>query len=438
MPRCNRPFMPNPHAIAVAGVIMMVRERAASHAGRWLSVAVAILLAGSSATRAAPAHGGTIHPRVLWQVMMPGVSTTNYVTVAPDGTIYANNGDRLLAVDADGSVLWERPNTGQDYARPINVDDEGRIYTGGLGSGQITALEPDGSPRWTYTPDAGAGLLAGPSLGPDGNVYAIADDLGTYAVDGNGDLLWIGEYEISTSLNNAPLVFDDHRFFAGIDHSGGFPSLHVYDRSDGSEIWGSAGLGIPWNGYPAIDPAGRVIGRRWTGWIQALDPADGEVLWFTQHPGVGQVLAWPAVGTDGAIYTGDSFGLELWSLAPDGSTRWVLPAEDGSMLKVDVAPDDSTVITSGWLGVGYVRGYDPEDGSLLWHIELPDESGLSQYVSGFEVAFSADSRTAYVVTNFAGSEVDHGYLYAITLDPPVIFADGFESGDTSAWSTTTP
>ncbi|MDH3524998.1 MAG: PQQ-binding-like beta-propeller repeat protein [Acidobacteriota bacterium] len=401
-------------------------------------VAITTLIALVASLSTTAARGGPLDPRVQWRVTMEGVATTNYVAVAPDGTIYANNNDRLLALDPDGNVLWDLPNIGQDYARPINVAADGTIYAGGLGTGQVTALNPDGSLLWAYTPASGSGLLAGPSLGPDGALYAIANNLGTYSLDADGNLRWIGEYEISTSYNNAPLRFDAERFFAGIDHSGAFPSLHVYGLADGLEIWGSGSAGIPWGGYPTLGAAGEVLGRRWPTWIQSLAPADGEVQWFSHHPGNPQSLTWPAVAPDGAVYSGDIFGMELWAVEPDGTTRWVLGEETGSIMQVRVAPDNATVVTTGRIDLGYLRGYDPADGALLWHVDLPDESDMPQYVSAFEVVFSPDGRTAYVATNFAGGAVQHGYLYAVTLGDPQIFADGFESGDTSAWSTTVP
>ena len=40
----------------------------------------------------------------------------------------------------------------------------------------ITAIAPDGSIRWHYTePSVGQGVIAGPTVGPDGNIYVISD-----------------------------------------------------------------------------------------------------------------------------------------------------------------------------------------------------------------------------------------------------------------------
>ena len=49
----------------------------------------------------------------------------------------------------------------------------------------ITAIAPDGSIRWTYTePSVGQGVIAGPTVGPDGNIYVISDygGLGAFAL----------------------------------------------------------------------------------------------------------------------------------------------------------------------------------------------------------------------------------------------------------------
>lgn len=379
----------------------------------------ALLAAGLVSAVAWPAMAqGQLDPRIRWRVVVPGYATTNFVATAPDGTVYVNSDDGLMALDANGGLEWEVPNTSQRLARPIHVAAEGTLYVGGLGFGQITALHPDGSVRWAHTPDAGSGLVAGPSVGLDGNIYAIADGLGTYSLDPEGNLRWVGDYELTTAYNNAPIWFDSERFFAAVNHFGGGPSLHVYDLTDGMEIWGSASLGIPWTGFPALDPLGRVIGPRWPTYVQALRAEDGHVEWYSQHPGLANFLIQkPQVGSDGVIYTTDISGGDLWAIDPDGSTRWFLPHDlDESVSQLGVSPDNRVIVAVGVSDTRWLRGYDTADGGLLWEVELEPENGVDPFVSAFEVVFTPDSRTAYVATNFLGDVNDYGYLYAVALD----------------------
>ena len=84
-----------------------------------------------------------------------------------------------------------------------------------------------------------------------------------------------------------------------------------------------------------------------------------------------------------------------------------------------------------------VRGFSTADGSLLWSQDFHFEEGANEFAAWIEPAFSLDGRTAYVTTHFGGG-AKPGSLYAVdvSLDGPEIFADGFESGDLSAWAST--
>ena len=49
----------------------------------------------------------------------------------------------------------------------------------------ITAIAPNGAIRWTFTePSIGQGVIAGPTVGPDGNIYVVSDlgGLGAFAL----------------------------------------------------------------------------------------------------------------------------------------------------------------------------------------------------------------------------------------------------------------
>lgn len=394
----------------------------------FLLVILATLFAGATALQSA-AQDGDSDPRIRWRIEVPGRALTNYVTTAPDGTIYVNSDDRLMAIDPDGNLQWEVLNTSNRESRPINVRADGSLVVGGLGFGQVTALNSDGSLLWAYNSSANR-LLAGPSVGPDGNVYVVGDDLGTFSLDGTGNLRWIGDYYNSTDQNNSPIIFDSSRFYAGL--AGFTPSvgLKVYDQDNGEEVWSTASLGIPWSGHPVLDPSGRVIGPRFPTWVQALDPEDGSLVWSAHHPGmVNFLLNQPKVGTNGVVYTSDRSGADLWAINPDGSTRWYHPHGPDTMAKVSISPDDAVIVTQGLTSdnqtgtaARWFRGYDATNGDFLWQIDLPDENGISPFFPGFDVAFTPDSRTAYITTSYFPAAGNYGYLYAIDIGT-VIYGD---------------
>jgi hypothetical protein len=82
--------------------------------------------------------------------------------------------------------------------------------------------------------------------------------------------------------------------------------------------------------------------------------------------------------------------------------------------------DGGVLVAGGWsyngvMNMGWIRGYDTADGSLLWQVDLSLEQGLPQFVRTAHPAFSRRGDTAYLTTWFAGNGVGHSYLYAIAL-----------------------
>ena len=90
----------------------------------------------------------------------------SFLTVAPNGTIYASDLSKLYALSPDGDLLWVASAAGG--RRPISIGADGTIYTAG---NLVKAINPDGSLKWQF---ANSGeLTAGPNVGPDGNIYAV-------------------------------------------------------------------------------------------------------------------------------------------------------------------------------------------------------------------------------------------------------------------------
>ncbi|MHC4082233.1 MAG: outer membrane protein assembly factor BamB family protein [Planctomycetota bacterium] len=377
--------------------------------------------------------------RVQWRFQVDDYNWVQFIAVAPDGTIYTSDSARLYALSPDGALLWVHQGAG--LGGPISLGADGTIYTGGY---LVKAINPDGTLQWQFPIQTGLVMLAGPNVGPDGNIYAIQDsDLegngyGVFALDPDGNLLFSNVQFLSTALNGSDILFGEDHFFAGINHFGGGPSLKAYSYNDGDIVWDQGEMLISGGGWPVLDPTGRIVYRWGQIGMQTIMP-DGSVDWISTHPGHPNYLIRPAVDSAGVIYAGDSLGLELWSLNPDGSTRWFQPRDlDNNVGSLGVSPDDSLIVAGGggeagipeWLS--WARGYDPADGSLVWHVPFGIENGLREFVSSREPKFSADSLTTYVTTQFVGSNNDYGYLYAI--DTPFDSAldsdgDGYANDD---------
>ena len=394
------------------------------------AVPVTILTAGGSSnatpinvTMRRPGTAmGQLGSRIRWKFQMDSSFPGPYVTVAPDGTVYSGDLSRLYALSPDGALLWVAESAG--VRRPISLGADGTIYTGG---NLVKALNPDGTVRWEFPdPFPGSSLIAGPNVGPDGNVYVAQDTfhgggLGPFSLDPDGNLLWsdpdnqlIGAWGGS----NSEIAFGQDRLFIGnVTQAGSLPILTAFDF-DGNQLWSSVpqDLDLHTGTSPKMDPTGRIlVGWGQTG-MQALNP-DGSVDWLSVHPEEGNLMFMPGIGPDGAMYTAGWLGINLWAMNPDGSTRWVLPPSGSWLNALNVSPDGAIILVGGADNVitpDWVRAYDTADGTFLWQADLVAEAGNDQFVYSRPPTFTPDSQTVYFNTWFSGS-VGFSNLFAVDV-----------------------
>ena len=361
--------------------------------------------------------------RVRWKFQMDSSFPGPYVTLAPDGTVYSGDLSRLYALSPDGALLWVAETAG--VRRPISLGADGTIYTGG---NLVKALNPDGTVRWEFPdPFPGSDLVAGPNVGPDGNIYVAQDTfhgggLGPFSLDPDGNLRWsdpdnplIGAWGGS----NSEIAFGTDRIFIGnVTQAGTLPILTAFDF-DGDQLWSSVtqDLDLHTGTSPQMDPTGRII----VGWgpagIQAINP-DGSVDWIAIHPEGMNLPAMPGIDSNGVMYTAGWLGLNLWAINPDGSTRWALPnSGEGTLTALNVSPDGSIILVGGSDGLVspvWVRAYDTADGALLWQADLVPEAGIEQFVYARPPMFTPDSQTVYFNTWFSGT-VGFSNLFAVDV-----------------------
>ncbi len=384
---------------------------------------------------ALPAFAGPLGERVLWRFEMPSNVSGAFVGVGADGTVYATDNLRLYALSPEGTLLWTMAGAGG--GRPITFADDGTIYTSWSGTG-VRAIDPDGTLQWEFIPPDIMPLLAGPNVGPDGNIYAVQDTsvggagLGAFSLDPDGQFRWseLGEPPIFNTAggSNSDIVFGTDRLFAGIIGANGPPPTYAFDF-DGDQVWytGGVDLSIPATSFPRMLPDGRIAFRLAQTGLMAVWQ-NGDVDWQLSHPGGASNVVLPAVGSDGVIYSGNWSGVRLWAVNPNGTTRWVRAHESGNWLQaLGVSPDNATIVAQGT--PGWVHGYSPANGDLLWQVDLLPEEGLPQIPVTVRPAFSPNSQTAYVTTMFVGSGVGHTYLYAIRIGDEIQPMPGDLDGD---------
>lgn len=381
----------------------------------------AIILAASLAALPLPSFGAE-PGEVLWNVETGFHFVVPSGVTAPDGSVYFHS-EEVLALAPDGTVLWRDPLPG---ASVVDRAADGTVYA--AAGDRIVAYRTDGVRLWTFVEDpAGSGFMAGPNVGPDGNVYAVTetqiDGLGAFSLTPAGALRW------------SIAGFEDHQAIGFMDRRLEFASDRFYFAHDLVPLCESTGMvaillsgAVDWcrelAGHSVV-----TVGLQDRAHVASLDlrtfDSEGGTLWTASLIQPGE----PATGPREAVFLTHSV-YDLSAIRPDGSLLWTVEdAANGRFpVRPTVSPDGSVVLLPSSLAFGSngeLRAFDAADGSLLWSLAL---TGDSAGAAGPAV-FGPHGMVAYlpVTTRTATT------IVAVQVRGATIFADGFESGDVSAW-----
>jgi hypothetical protein len=394
---------------------------------------LALALAAASVVLAAPKSASAAS--VKWRVQLPGQYILQRPVAGPDGSIaVVTSTGAVYSLAPNGAVRWVVPGVAGDSAPSFAPD--GTVYVGSMN--RITAISPKGVIRWTFTePSSGQGVIAGPNVGPDGNIYVVSDfgGLGAYALSPSGQLLWSNPGDpsfIEYGQVGAEIVFGSGRFYTGFDEFGVAAQSKLYGLTlGGQQQWavslgGSDDIFMQRQRQPATGADGSLYMTAMggaNGWsLFRVDPASGAVLWgFSPYPANG--MSPPTVGPNGSVYFSRSLGY-LQSVSASGQSRWTF--FDGSIIDLPAVTPNGAQVVAGdrpnFGEPGTLRGWNAATGAPAWRINLPLPGGAFQIVYT-RPSFSADSSTAYVGTatfNYG----DTSYVYAVdtssapTLQPP--------------------
>ncbi len=373
------------------------------------------------ATAATPAVSGG--DRVLWRFDMASTISGSDISVGPDGTIYAGDILNLYALNPDGSLKWTRSGTGIGGSKPVDFLADGGVVTG-IGH-TISVLEPqDGSTRWTFSYDGNVlqqKIEVGPSVGPDGNVYAVTGTdgqfgLGAFSLTPEGVLRWndLGDPPLApiNASTGGPVHFTSDRLIFPFDIVGSGSNL-VY----GYDLEGNQTLFVDFTcvGPVRTDPLGRVLIASACG-VEALQQDGNQSFWTVD---LGPVNLPPVVGADSTVYTG-SWGHEPTAINPDGSIRWTSSTADDAIRMLAARQDVGRLIfASGNFGEpNAINGVATDDGLLVWTVPLRFVEGHSELIWSDRAATSQDGSVVYFTTRFTSNGVPAA-LWAVAVgDPP--------------------
>jgi len=239
--------------------------------------------------------------------------------LGPDGTVYVGAWNTLHAVTNSGATTSNRWIFASSLSAKLgapSIATDGTIYVAG---GNLYAISPGGSQRWSYPSVASAC----PAIGRDNSIYIQGLSF-LYAVAPGGTLNWSGSGGGGGGPFSSAASGRDGTVY--VESS---PARTLYAlKLDGTDQW-NAPLGSP--GVMLMDAPG--IGADGTVYVCADDglyafAPSGSRLWF--NAGALSPGSSVAIGRDGTIYVEttrgffvpQTYGLGLYALTPEGGVRW--------------------------------------------------------------------------------------------------------------------
>ncbi len=360
--------------------------------------------------------------RALWVFTMNSQNILRRPALGADGTVYAKSGaGEVVALTPQGALDWHT-NVGADWQPEIDVGLDGTIYTAD-GWPTVYALDPaDGSVEWTWQDSLTNGLISGPNVGPDGNIYAVshAPASGIFSLDPQGNFRWkgpdnpyspIGGQGQEIVFSDTQLFFCQNGYFDSFDFDGDriFRNTVVTQYDDSSP-------------QPAVGPNGDSY-VEWWAQLQSYAPG-GSLNWMIFGPG-GNNLRDPDVGADGSIYTMRNVFNTFHAVNPDGSEKWTYNHPD-TLINPVVDPAGETIVIGG-AGDGFDPGFflaiDAATGTPMWEVELPflypNPWDVVKVSPQGRARFTPDGSVAYAMAIGPSGSPGHGFIYALQVAPIV-------------------
>lgn len=210
------------------------------------------------------------------------------------------------------------------FASPV-IDKDGTVYIGAY-DGQIRAINPDGSLKWSVA--TGAEIESTPVLSKDGALYVGSNDGKLYCVETATGATRFA-FQADGPIYGSPTVSEDGIVFFGTTGTGS--TMYAVDGLSGAEVWlrrfGTEGIqttpAMFGTGSSAILYFGASDGKVYG--INAVDGQDAYAPFQTTDAGDVIFSSSCAVAQDGSVYFG-TLGGKLYGLNPNLTQRWVFDA----------------------------------------------------------------------------------------------------------------
>jgi len=395
---------------------------------------------GLFAMLATTTQAAASEPDIAWRAEIDGILTVP-PAVGPTGEIVAQSNE-LLVIEPDGCVRWREDLTVTGFDRLCDIDDQGRIYATSIQG--LHAFDPDGNLLWTALTNDQTVFRphAGPTVGPDGNVYVLDVSMlsngghGFASVTPDGDVRWtFPAEEWSLAEMGSPrrdVAFAYGRAIVsseGIPEDGDGPGLFSGVKAftfDGDPAWTTV-LNTPFWVTPSLSNALFVPANPKDIWeIDVENGSPTQIPFNSPNPNL--ILKRVAVDDAGTGYAA-VFPSSIRQLNPGGSSS-ILAADFGSPMSPPAVSPDGSVIVLGTApsvlpSLNRLTAIDANTGEVLFTIPIePDDADDFPAATGIP-RFSADGRFVYMGV----TSVQKSWVYAFDLDPDATGPDADLNGD---------
>jgi outer membrane protein assembly factor BamB len=234
--------------------------------------------------------------------------------VVSQDIVYVSGGPAVLALKADGTLLWRYPEKNDAaktfFAPPLVI--KGLVVVGDY-QNTLFALDANstgvGVEKWSFK-DAKGRFIGGAVSAAD-KIIAPNADGNLYALDDTGKLVW--KFTAKAGLWGTPVVEKDILYIASMDHF-----LYALKASDGSQVW-ATDLGASSVATPLLTSDGMLFVGTLGNQMVAVQKASGAVIW--KFDTTGAVWATPVL-KDGMVFFGD-LSNKIYALSSkEGTIAW--------------------------------------------------------------------------------------------------------------------
>ena len=199
--------------------------------------------------------------RVKWRFRLDADYSLHRPAIGPDGTVYVNTSNgKLYALTPAGVQKWviQVSEVPLGNLGPVAVGADGTVYVAAPTATNLAffAINPDGTTKWVFN-QLGGTLMAGPSVGPDGNIYGVTETpgLGLFSLTPTGVLRYA-----------QPNTWNQHAIIGSEIVFGTNSQLYFAIGSPTASLFGFGLDGSPRFQVPASSSVRPVAGRSWPQW----------------------------------------------------------------------------------------------------------------------------------------------------------------------------